>query len=412
MKISEIIDIVGLKKRLNRDPRKRRHIHSDDLYSVDPTKLNAADQEKEHEDDEMLSESRIQHIEDLILWHGSQGAMDAVNALRSLEHAPDDVTIKWDGSPAIVFGRNENGEFVLTDKSGFSAKGYDGKVTSAKDLEKMFLNRGKGEVDDSRRQFAATMRGIWDTVEAAVPADFRGYVHGDLLYFTTPSTKGGRYIFTPNTTTYSVAADSEIGQQVGNSDTGVVLHAHLDLEGNVHDVNVDELQSGRLLIMPPTSIAHAPELDIDGLDKVENDVKKAAGAIDELFNVQTLTELRMKDLPTIFYTYINNKTKAGQLDTLGMDFMDWLKSSKVSGVKQERIVKYIQQHAQAFATTFNVISELMTLKNNVIADLDRQDHDIEAYTAGQRGGEGYVIGRDKKLVNRSAFTQANMNRSR
>ena len=63
-------------------------------------------------------EARIQHAEDLIFYQGSKGALRAIDALRSM--AGDDhksVTLKWDGAPAVVFGRNEDGEFVFTDKS-------------------------------------------------------------------------------------------------------------------------------------------------------------------------------------------------------------------------------------------------------------------------------------------------------
>ena len=74
------------------------------------------------------AEARIQHAEDVIFWEGSAGAMRVLQSLRNM--AKDDhknVTLKWDGSPALIFGRDEQGEFVFTDKSGFGAKGYDGK---------------------------------------------------------------------------------------------------------------------------------------------------------------------------------------------------------------------------------------------------------------------------------------------
>ena len=53
---------------------------------------------------------------------------------------------------------------------------------------------------------------------------------------------------------------------------------------------------------------------------------------------------------------------------------------------------------------FNSISDI---KNKIIAHMDDQPTDIEAYTDGQRGGEGYVVGKDVKLVNRSGFSAAN-----
>ena len=71
---------------------------------------------------------RIQHAEDLVFWEGSKGAIRALDALASLatEEGQRTTSLKWDGSPAVIFGRDESGQFVFTDKSGFTAKGYDG----------------------------------------------------------------------------------------------------------------------------------------------------------------------------------------------------------------------------------------------------------------------------------------------
>ena len=113
-------------------------------------------------------DARIQH-EDFAIWHGSQGIAKSIETLHSLEKNPENVTVKWDGSPAVIFGRNERGEFVLTDKSGFSAKGYDGKVTSADALGDMLNNR---KVKDptpeklaNRKQFIQNMKNIWSIYE-------------------------------------------------------------------------------------------------------------------------------------------------------------------------------------------------------------------------------------------------------
>ena len=100
----------------------------------------------------------LQHAEDLVIVDGSAGAMRAVEELAKMADTVDDVTVKWDGSPAIVFGRDENGQVILTDKSGFDAKGYNGRATSGEELERMFLSRVKTEADDARRAFAANMK--------------------------------------------------------------------------------------------------------------------------------------------------------------------------------------------------------------------------------------------------------------
>lgn len=365
--------------------------------------------------DKALKESaRIQHLEDLVLGldgpAGSEGGKKAIAKLHQIETSPSSISIKWDGSPAVIFGRNENGEFVLTDKSGFGAKGYNGRVTSSDDLEQMFLNRAKGEIEDSRREFATQMKNIWDKVESVIPEDFRGYLHGDLLWFSTPPSQDGRLIFKPNTTTYSVNEKSEIGQKIARSDVGIVVHQSIDLEGNKSSVDMGQLRDGRTFIMPPVYVTKSPGVDLPEVDRLESYLKSNANAIDKLLAVPA--ELKMTDFRNILYTYINNSTKAGNLDNLGNNFSEWVEASKLSGPKKERVIQYTQENSDGFKAIFTFIKGVMTTKNKIITALDSQPADIEASTNGERGGEGYVIDKDVKLVNRAGFTAANMRQER
>jgi len=134
-----------------------------------------------------LKESRIQHAEDLIFWEGSRGAIRAIEQLQSLSKSTQSLTIKWDGSPAVVFGRNPNGEFIFTDKSGFVAKGYDGRATNPADLKSAIAGRGKDPAKKkAQAQYASKMASVFDTLQQAVPENFQGYFVGDMLYFQTP----------------------------------------------------------------------------------------------------------------------------------------------------------------------------------------------------------------------------------
>ena len=397
MKIDEIV-LGGSKKRLPRNSRNHRTVQKDFFSSVPEMEL------KEN------NSARIQHIEDLILWNGSKGAMAAVDKLRQVEAQPHSVTIKWDGRPAVIFGRNESGEFVLTDKSGFGAKGYDGRVTSAEELEQMLLARGKKD-EPTRSEFPAKMKSIWSKVESVVPADFRGYVLGDLLYFTTPpADDSGKLRFQPNTTEYAVDVNSVVGKQIQDSDVGIVVHKYIDTDGKIANVDVSRFQQGDTLIMPPAVVTKAPGVDLPEVDEVENYIKSKASAIDKMFAVPA--ELKITDFGKILYAYINASVKSGATGKYNLKhFMDWMKGSKVSGAKQARLAEYLQQNQEGFDATFQIITRLQNVKNAVINALDSQEADIEAYTDGKRGGEGYVIDKDVKLVNRAGFTAANMARN-
>jgi len=384
MKVNEIL--VGSKKRKSRDSRKHRIIQKA-LHKIN-----------------LKEGARIDHLEDLILRDGISGAKKAINTLRQVEQNPGSVTIKWDGRPAIVFGRNEKGEFVLTDKSGFGAVKYNGRVTSPKGLEDMIVNRNPDNAD-----FAKTMSGIWGKIESTVPDSFRGYVIGDLLWMNKLSAKENMIKFTPNTTTYSVRADSDIGKKILASDVGVVIHKSIGLDGGTSNVDMSQFQQGDTMIMPPATVSKAPGVDIPQVDELENYLNQNSKAISDLFNVPA--ELKMKNFGEILYSYINASVKNKSLDNLGANFVQWVEGSNLSAPKKERLLNYVNTKAKGFNATFSFIKGIKNLKNKVIDLLDSQKADIQASTDGKPGGEGYVVDKDVKLVNRSTFSQANFARN-
>ncbi len=383
----------GTKKRPSRSSRKQRRTQGDTLKKRDHVAK--------------ISEgARIDHVEDLVLWQGSQGIDKSISTLKSLEHSPQETTIKWDGKPAVIFGRNENGEFVLTDKSGFSAKGYDGRVTRAQAVSEM-SNARKG---NNRERYASFMANLWPYFEAATPKDFRGYVHGDLLWDKTPPVQKGSIVFQPNTTAYYVRPQSVVGRKIANSKAGVVLHVKIGLDGEKSPVQASDFVSGDLLVMPPQTLTKAPDVDVPALDELEKYASKFKGAIDKMLSVPV--ELKLTDFAKVVYTYINNSTKTGNLGNLGVnDFVSWLQGSKVSVPKQARMTEYLQKHAKAFAGMFEIIGGIQKVKNQIIDQLDSHPADITATTDGKPGGEGYVVGSDVKLVNRAGFSAANMARN-
>ena len=358
--------------------------------------------------------ARIQHAEDIIFWEGSAGAKRVIQSLRDLaEQGHKDVTIKWDGSPAIIFGRNENGEFILTDKSGFTAKGYDGRSKSADDLEQMFLNRSGGKNRDkpSYQAFAANMKDIFDEYEKAVPADYRGYFKGDLLYFNKPELKNGNYVFKPNIVEYAVDANSDLGKRIGASKTGVVIHRQVQPDGVETPLqDPDVFLGNEVLVVPPISVEKPAEVDNQQLAQLEKIVNKNSAGIDQLLNLQALKQLQLSNFSDILYAYTNSKVDTG-LQNLGKDFEQWLEGSKVSKRKKQNVMQYIQQNLAAFNALWQTVNAIMQVKDNIIAQFDSHDSTVKQRIPGHgQGGEGYVLAHpegDIKLVPREFFTKAN-----
>jgi len=363
---------------------------------------------------ESISEAaRIDHAEDLVYLQGSKGAMRALQSLRDMSQGgKGNVTLKWDGSPAVIFGRNENGEFVLTDKSGFVRKGGEGRTTDPEALKQDLLMRKGGVNKDKpdRIEFANNMAGVFPVFEKAVPEDYRGYFKGDLLYYNTPPVKDKNFVFKPNIVEYAIDVASDLGKKIAKSTAGVVVHRMVDPDGSERALkDLDIFQGNSLLVVPPVTIEQPASVPNEEVERLAKIIEKDAAAIDKLLDQNTLIQMKVKDFPKIIYAYMNSKVDSG-LDNLGRDFVKWLETSKVSRVKQQKIIEYIKQNMNGWTSLFEVINGIMKVKNHIIADLDSRPGAVKSKTDGKDGGEGYVLahpGGDIKLVNRAGFTAAN-----
>ena len=359
----------------------------------------------------IVESARIQHAEDLILFQGHQGALKAIDMLKNIASGKQGVSIKWDGSPAVVFGNNPNNEFIFTDKAGFNAKNYDGKSTNADDLESMIMSRAKDPAKrKSYAQYSMKMKQAFPTVLKSMPDKFQGYFVGDMLYFQQPQKQGSRYVFKPNVVEYSVDANSEIGKRIGNSRVGVVIHHTMNEQGSISPLNDTTMfKDNGLLALPPATKTHPGNVDLSMLQSAEAEVRKNAGAIDMFLNKGKLQELKLTDLPNVLYAYVNSKVDTG-LDNLGKDFGQWLENSAVSSPKKIRIKEYIVRNKTGFDAVFRTIATVMETKDMMVDQLDATGSDIIATIDGEKGGEGYVAGaggNSIKLVKRSGFTRAN-----
>ena len=397
------------------DPKREKQISKKDYAGKGWDKSGWVIKNESQNNESIIREaSRIDHAEDLAYLQGSQGAIRALQSLRNMaKGGQGNVTLKWDGSPAVVFGRNDNGEFVFTDKSGFVKSKGVGRTTSPDALKQELLMRSKGiNKDDPKRiAFADSMAQAFGVFEKAVPKDYRGYFKGDLLYYNTPPVIDKNFVFKPQLVEYAVDVASDLGKKIAKSSAGVVVHRMVDPDGGEHPLkDLDIFQGNQLLVVPPVTIEQPAQVPNEELDRLAQIIKKDSADLDSLLDVNKLTQMKMKDFPKIIYKYMNSKVDTG-LDNLGKDFVKWLSTrNDISRVKQQKIIDYIKQNMNAWTSLFEVITGIMKAKDSIIADLDKNPNAVKAKTDGKEGGEGYVLAHpegDIKLVNRAVFTAAN-----
>jgi hypothetical protein len=163
----------------------------------------------------------LEHLEDDIINRGSAGGTNAINFLKSVRdmlagssRAKVNMTVKWDGAPAIICGTNpENGKFFVGTKSVFN-KNPKVNYTSG-DIRKNHSGELAEKLTIALRELSRL--GI------------KGILQGDLLFTQSDLKKANidgenMITFTPNTITYAVPVDSSIGKKISRARMGIVFH--------------------------------------------------------------------------------------------------------------------------------------------------------------------------------------------
>ena len=349
---------------------------------------------------------RIEHPEDLI-FNGSQAVLSGVNMLKNLPSKAEEITIKWDGKPAIIFGRDQDGNFILTDKSGFTAKSYAGLAKSPEELEKIMLMRG-----GDRTELINLYKTLWPAIEAQTPKGMKGYVMGDLLYVGTPGKKGSRYEFTPNTVSYSIDADTELGKQIGTSKAGVAIHTYKKgpEDSGAPFSDVAQLGTGQVLFLGP-KMKETPKIELptDKLQQIESSIKQNSRAVDEFFKPDTLRQLQLSDLPQLMKQFANYKVREGNFNDMAGSFVQWA-TTKTSKPKGDRLTKYVSENMKVVEFIFKIFNAVAVIKTQIVRALDSQGGGISASVDGESGHEGYVQG-GLKLVDRLRFSRSNFEKN-
>ena len=335
----------------------------------------------------------IEHLEDLVFRRGTQGIRDALDIVQHATENPRTTTAKWDGKPAVIWGRKPaTGEFVLTDGSGFEAKGYDGLATSPEMMAAIQRTRS-GNRDELINLYAT----LFPVLEATLPANFRGYVKGDLLYMSTPPEIAGNYVFRPNTVEYKIPARSNLGQRIANSEIGIAVHSMYSDVGDARQplsgVKFNEVP-GLMLERPATPRALAAEPA--KVKQLKQLIRTDGADIATLFNPAELRAHKITDLAKLCVDYINTKVGAPlNPATLLPEFGKWLQT-KVTPSKFRNIVEYLESpssNTPALAAAFTAFILLHDLKMDILKQADLEHPGQEGWVMATPAGYAKAVNR-------------------
>ncbi len=389
----------------------------------------------------MAKNTHLEHLEDDIFNSGTAGVTNSINFLKSLRDMLTEgdgqsamkVTTKWDGAPAIVCGRNpQDGRFFVGTKSVFN-KQNPKVVYSEADADRFYPGSTVGSILKNCLQRLSTL-------------PIQGVLQGDLLYQTTPSVimlEGQRnYSFRPNTITYTIPVDSELGQKVGKSKLGIVFHTEYsgrtmqDLAAGF-GANVSGLQGKpdvAVFSSEFTNVGGAANLSMVEKANVDRTILSAERNLRQgqsfVKGIQDVGKGPFT-LPALFKVYFNQVVREGRVppaNIMAKNFCCFIDAkfnaeigkkktakSRVEWMKRRNeAVKYLNTNRSSMHSALDGFKNLMDAKVMIINKLTKIKS-VGTFLEEENGlratnPEGFVAIKDGaalKLVDRLEFSRAN-----
>lgn len=384
--------------------------------------------------------THMEHAEEEIFNRGVQGTRDSINALRAVRdmlagHSAKkvDVTVKWDGAPAIFAGQDpRDGRFFVAKKGIFNK---DPKVYKT-----------PADID------ADTSGDLADKLKATLmwlpKLGIKGVIQGDLL-FTREDLKratidGEEYVtFHPNTIVYAVPINSDLAKEILKAKIGIVWHtvyegnsfeemkavfgrdilAMLKKDPNVWstDVNYRDVsgkasmtqaetnqvteilsQAGKIFQKLDANILNAIKEDEELLQKIKTFNNTKIRARVQITNVKTHVKELIQYINDFYAKDAEKKGEKGKLS---------------SAIKRDRILRFFSPRNQSeLENIFQMMNLLAAAKLILIKKLD-EVKGIGTFLMTKNGyevtgAEGFVAidklkGNAVKLVDRMQFSYAN-----
>ncbi len=394
---------------------------------------------------QLLNEDKnthLEHLEDEIINNGLSGAKTAVRFLNSLKDmlngvgkGSTNVTVKWDGAPAVFAGINpENGKFFVATKSLFN-KAPKINYTN----EDIRTNHGSEGPTDKLKL----------ALKHLPKLGMKGIFQGDIMFtkedLAEEVVDGVKsVVFTPNTITYAVPADSKLASTIRKASIGVVWHTSYSgktIAGLSASFGVDSSKftttksvwSEDAGVKNVSSVAGLTKVDTKSLtakiNMIKGAIKKTGRFFDVLKREQTILSLGGQ-LKIFFNSKIRAGTKLSGVDKLVKEFDKYYidrmtkeiadrktdkgkaKYKKILKDSSKELKNYKNEIYFAFAT-YLAIKEAKLI---VVSQLNK----IQGIGTFLKTGDGFKVtapegfvainaksGKAVKLVDRLEFSHAN-----
>jgi hypothetical protein len=384
--------------------------------------------------------THMEHLEDMIFNDGVEGARLAITSLQSLRDMlagrskqAVNVTVKWDGAPAIFAGVDpSDGKFFVAKKGIFNVRPQ---------LFKSEADIAAGLSGDLKNKFTIALR------EFSKLGIRKGVYQGDLM-FTKGDVKvisiGGEkyYSFQPNTIVYVIPVNSALGRQIARASIGIVWHTTYtgnkiqNMKASFGKGIVNKFKSVNSVWMDDATYRDVSgNATFTGEETAEvTALLSQAGSLFKKVSSQALSTIRDdEELKQKIKTYNNTFVRAGEpfpepkAHVKGLyDYItDWyqkeIDKKKQEKTKQEwtarrdTVLKKVFQNTEDLVNIFRLMNVLVQAKQKVIDKMNNASR-MGTFLRTNKGfvttsQEGYVaidrVGRAVKVVDRLEFSKAN-----
>jgi len=383
----------------------------------------------------------MEHLEDEVLNNGVPGARGAINFLQGLRDmlagnsdSSVDVTVKWDGAPAVFAGINpENDQFFVGTKGVF-----------AKNAK---INYTDTDIDNNHSGGLASKLKV--ALKELSKVNIQGVLQGDMMYTSEDIKRetidGEPYItFQPNTIVYAIPVKSKLAAKILSSSMGIVWHTTYSGD-TMEDMTASfGVSSGAFTESSSTWQADASFRDTSGsatmTKKETGDVTAILSQAGKLFKqIDSNTLAMVAGDPTpkeLIKTYNNKMVREGQkitnvkkhtagvikfvYDKLKAD-VDKVKRENTKIEKKRKMdlyVDFFRKHSSDLVKIFALQNLLIDAKLLIVRKLEKVK-DIKTLMKTSTGfkvtaPEGFVAidklkGGAVKLVDRMEFSMQNFN---
>ena len=381
--------------------------------------------------------THLEHLEDDIINRGTVGGDNAINFLKSVRNmlaassgSTTNITVKWDGAPAIICGVNpENGKFFVGTKSVFNK-------TPKINYTQRDINRNHGGV--VAKKLSVCLANL-------SRLNIKGILQGDLLFtndLKSISIDGEKMVsFTPNTITYAVPVNSDIGRRIARAKMGIVFHTQYSGK-NMSNLSASfgtvTGSSNRNIFLASAGYKDtAVMFNKSDLNKFDAQIRMAegslrkAGPILDLMSKSTQDQLSVGFRLKTFFNYFIKNSNSGmeKVRTMQLQFKDYYTNTLQAEIDSRKTdrgkVKYIQAKADGLrfidrnqTALYFAIASHITLGNCKTTLLQKmnQIQSIGHFIRTSKGyrvtaPEGYVavdkVAGAVKLVDRLEFSRQN-----